>query len=228
MIQPEQDQGSFEIMSENSKLDLKPAADVADYDNIDLGPESLNVWLVDDNDDYRQLLADLLGKEQGIECSRNFQSADAALSALASKSGPDVLLLDIQMKGQSGLDAIRPIKSLARETRVVMLTTFYDSERHSRAIRAGASDFLLKSYELKDLVERIRKQEAAENMPLHLRNRHLSSEPASASVPGAPRSERHSSSRSRRTGKNAKPESAKDCSSNWFSRRLKFFNGLLG
>src|SRR5207248_10491287 len=52
--------------------------------------------------------------------------------------------------------AIKPIKSLARNTRIIMFTTFYDSERHDRALREGASGFLLKSSELKEIVQEIR------------------------------------------------------------------------
>jgi DNA-binding NarL/FixJ family response regulator len=124
-------------------------------------PAPIKVWLVDDDDGFRTLLAGLLAKQQGIVCPRHFNSPDAVLSALASKTGPDVLLMDIQMRHQNGLDAIRPIKSLARSTRVLMLTTFYDSFGHSRAIEEGASGFLLKRWELHELVEHIRKPDAS-------------------------------------------------------------------
>jgi len=123
-------------------------------------PAPIKVWLVDDDDGYRTLLADLLVNQQGIDIPRQFKSPDAALSALASKTGPDVLLLDIHMRDRNGLDAIRPIKSLARSTRVLMLTTFYDSLNHSRALEEGASGFLLKTAEIHHLVEDIRKPDA--------------------------------------------------------------------
>ena len=120
-------------------------------------PQSpLQVWLVDDDNDFRRLVADCLNSESGVECPRHFPGPDDALSALASKPGPDVILLDIQMRNRNGLDAIKPIKSLARNTRVIMFTTFYDSERHDRALREGASGFLLKSSELKEIVQEIR------------------------------------------------------------------------
>jgi DNA-binding NarL/FixJ family response regulator len=125
------------------------------------GPAPIKVWLVDDDDGFRTLLAGLLAKQQGIVCPRHFNSPDAVLGALASETGPDVLLMDIQMRHQNGLDAIRPIKSLARSTRVLMLTSFYDSFRHSRAIEEGASGFLLKRWELHELVEHIRKPDAS-------------------------------------------------------------------
>lgn len=123
-------------------------------------PAPIKVWLVDDDDSFRTLLASVLDRQQGIDCPRQFNSPDAALSALASKTGPDVLLLDVHLRDRNGLDAIRPIKSLARSTRVLMLTTFYDSHCHSRALEEGASGFLLKTSELQQLVRDIRKPDA--------------------------------------------------------------------
>lgn len=113
---------------------------------------ALQVWLVDDNDRFRTLVADILGRGHGIECARQFASPDALLSELASKAGPDVILLDVQMGEQNGLDAVRPIKSLTRSTRVLMFTTCYDSESRERALNDGASDYLLKTDPLEKLI----------------------------------------------------------------------------
>ena len=120
----------------------------------------IRLWLVDDNDWLRNKFAELLGVNEGIECTRSFGSATAAVSALASKAGPDVLLLDIQMGQECGLDAVRPIRSLSRSTRVLMLTTFYDSNAKARALNDGASGLLLKYYPLERIVESIRQASA--------------------------------------------------------------------
>ena len=135
-----------------------PVTDAVQTETLTLGESAatVRVWLVDDNDQFRTLVADLLGRREGIECARQFSSPDALLSALASKSGPDVILLDIEMGAQNGLDAVRPIKSLTRSTRVLMFTTCYDPEYRQRALDDGASDYVLKSESLDKLVERIR------------------------------------------------------------------------
>lgn len=113
------------------------------------------VWVVDDNAALRALFMELLGKQPGIRCTREFPSAEAVLATLAEERPPDIILLDINLGGQSGLSAIRPIKKLAPTVKVVMLTMFSNSYYESEAFRAGASGFLLKSYELEEIVNLI-------------------------------------------------------------------------
>ncbi len=117
---------------------------------------NVRVWLVDDNDQLRGMIADLLTSYGGIECARHFSSPDALLSELASKPGPDVILMDVQMGDRNGLDAVRPIKSLTRSTRVLMFTTCFNPEWRERALGDGASDYLLKSDAMENVAARIR------------------------------------------------------------------------
>ncbi len=132
---------------------------------------NVSVWLVDDNDRFRTLVAEMLGRRDGIQCARQFSSPDALLSALASKPGPDVILLDVQMGERNGLDAVRPIKSLARSTRVLMYTTCYDQEWRERALDDGASDYLLKTDPVDKVVERIRCPAGDSNLNAYPRRR---------------------------------------------------------
>ena len=104
------------------------------------------IWLVDDSDNFRTLLADLLNGEPGVEVTRQFSSPEGMLEALAGGVGPEMILLDIQMGPYNGLDAIGPIKALAPNTHVLMLTTLAQPESRERAFREGASDFMLKSW----------------------------------------------------------------------------------
>jgi len=117
---------------------------------------TVRVWLVDDDDGLRTLVADMLGHLGGIECARHFSSPDELLSTLASKPGPDVILLDVQMGDRNGLDAVRPIKSLTRSTRVLMFTTSNNRVWRERALYEGASDYLLKSDTIERVAARIR------------------------------------------------------------------------
>jgi DNA-binding NarL/FixJ family response regulator len=137
------------IMNDNSAPATGTTTDPACTPNV-------RVWLVDDNNEIRKMVANLLGHQGGIECARHFSSPDALLSALASKPGPDVILLDVQMGDRNGLDAVRPIKSLTRSTRVLMFTTCNNPEWRERALSEGASDYLLKSSPLEQVARRIR------------------------------------------------------------------------
>jgi DNA-binding NtrC family response regulator len=111
----------------------------------------VHVWLVDDQASLRALIAETLERQGGIVCTRQFHSPNALLSALASRVGPDVILLDVQMGEANGIDAIPAIKSLSRSTRVLMLTTCYDMDWHQQALDSGAAGYLLKT----DSVERL-------------------------------------------------------------------------
>jgi len=99
-----------------------------------------SVWLVDDDSVVRTLVADLLARETDLDIDRHFSGPDELLTTLATKPGPDVILLDIQMGERNGLDAVRPIKSLAPGTRVLMFTTCFNPEWRERALSEGASD----------------------------------------------------------------------------------------
>ncbi len=140
----------------------------------------ISLWLVDDNCRLRTTLTELFGQCEGIRCTGAFSSPNAVLSALASKVGPDVILLDMHMGDANGLDAIRPIKSLSRSTQVLMFTTFFDSEAENRARTSGASGFLLKSFPMEKILLSIRQ---AWHKPVpHLKRQQLINGPTPANA----------------------------------------------
>ena len=112
----------------------------------------LRVWIADDNRELRELLGELLNHQPGIRCNRWFPSAEAILATLAVERPPDMILLDINMGGQSGLDAITPIRKLAPSVKVLMWTMFSNGHYEEQAFRAGAAGFLLKSYDAPEIV----------------------------------------------------------------------------
>lgn len=69
---------------------------------------------------------------------------------------PDVTLMDLQMPGMNGLDAIREIRSGSPAARIIVLTTYPGDAKAVQALKAGAGGFLLKSSLRKDLIEAIR------------------------------------------------------------------------
>ena len=79
------------------------------------------------------------------------------------KHRPDVTLMDLQLPGMSGFDAIRAIRQEDVHARVVVLTMYRGEADVARALKAGASAYLLKDAPAADLIEAIRKVNAGEN-----------------------------------------------------------------
>jgi DNA-binding NarL/FixJ family response regulator len=82
----------------------------------------------------------------------------SAREALANipKEKPDVVLMDINLGGMSGIECVRLLKPLVPETQVVMLTVFEDTDKIFSALAAGASGYLLKRMPPAKLLEAIR------------------------------------------------------------------------
>lgn len=104
----------------------------------------IRVWLTDDNVGFRSSLAQLLGRAGEFECERQFHSAEALLKGLSAGPPPDVILLDVEMGGMTGVEALRPIRALAPDVRVLIVTSFFDPMYETRASRDGASAYLMK------------------------------------------------------------------------------------
>ena len=117
--------------------------------------QPVSVWLIEDNHIFRNTVARALARVDGVECSQHFANAEDALDALLRGGVPDVVLLDVELPGQNGIEAVRKIKSISPATRVVMLTVFDDHEKVFKSICAGASGYLLKTSPVDRIVESI-------------------------------------------------------------------------
>ena len=115
----------------------------------------ITVAIADDQPLVRSGLRMILEGEPDMEIVG--EAADGAEAvALVKASRPDVLLLDVQMPGVDGLDAMTQLAGTATATRVLMLTTFDLDEYVYRAMRAGASGFLLKDMPGEDIAVAVR------------------------------------------------------------------------
>jgi DNA-binding NarL/FixJ family response regulator len=119
------------------------------------GRRTLRLWLVDDNDSIRAIVKDNLELDSRIRCERDFDNPQSVLQALVEEPTPDLILLDIRMGPFNGLDAVLPIRRLAPGARILMFTTFYDSECEARALRDGALGLLLKGSGTEHILEKI-------------------------------------------------------------------------
>ncbi|MBP8976056.1 MAG: response regulator transcription factor [Bacteroidetes bacterium] len=118
--------------------------------------ERITVWLVDDNTQFTSILCESLKNHSSIECAKIFCSGTSLLEYLETDPPlPNVILLDINMPGISGIETLSQIKILAPEIHVLMLTVNVQDESIRRALEIGASGYLLKSSSLEELVHNI-------------------------------------------------------------------------
>ena len=104
---------------------------------------TIRVAIVEDDPDIRQSLALLIKGTPGYELCGAFCSAETALAELPA-ARPEVVLMDINLPQQSGIECVRQLKVQRPELQVVMLTVFDDSEDLFNSLSAGASGYLLK------------------------------------------------------------------------------------
>jgi DNA-binding NarL/FixJ family response regulator len=114
--------------------------------------------LIEDSEDFREGIVCVLDETPNIKVASQYGTAEMALRNLqetAKEKLPDIILLDLNLPGMSGLDALPLIKQKAPETKIIILT---QSDREAdvlRAIRLGASGYLLKSASLDSLIDGI-------------------------------------------------------------------------
>ena len=117
----------------------------------------IRVVVVDDQRLVRTGFAAILSTEDGIEVVGEAANGEEAL-ALVDRTRPDVVLMDIRMPVMDGVEATTRLAgpTVARPTKVLILTTFDIDELVHKALQAGASGFLLKDAPPEELVRAIR------------------------------------------------------------------------
>jgi DNA-binding NarL/FixJ family response regulator len=119
------------------------------------GNEPVRVLVVDDHELFRRGLTMLLGVEQGIEVVGE-ASDGAEGTKLAVSTAPDVVLLDVRMPKQSGIEACVAIKAASPSTKIVMLTVSDEEADLYEAVKNGASGYLLKDSSIEEVAQGIR------------------------------------------------------------------------
>ncbi|HEY3915505.1 MAG TPA: response regulator transcription factor [Verrucomicrobiae bacterium] len=104
---------------------------------------NIAVSIVEDDAPARQILAGLISRAEGFRCVGEHASAKSALDHLPQEK-PDVVLMDINLPGLSGIECVRRLKPILPDTQFVMLTVYEDADHIFDALSAGASGYLLK------------------------------------------------------------------------------------
>ncbi len=116
----------------------------------------VNVWLIEDNEIYRRGLVRSIDAADGMSCSGDFGSAEAAVEALDTSEAADVILLDVGLPGMDGFQALEKFKQRVPNSQVVILTVFNDPDKIFKAVCSGANGYLLKTDSADSVVVAVR------------------------------------------------------------------------
>jgi len=126
------------------------------------------VSIVEDNEQLRGTLAQVINRAPGYKCVSHYGSAEEALKALPQVT-PEVVLMDINLPGINGVECVRQLKQLLPKTLVVMLTVYEDTDNIFNALAAGAAGYLLKRTSSAELIEAIHEvHEGGSPMTTHI------------------------------------------------------------
>lgn len=151
---------------------------------------STTISIVEDDAAMRGGFAKIINRAPRFRCIAEYGSAEAAIEGIPANPS-DIVLMDINLPGLSGVDCVRKLKPLLPAVDFVMLTMFGDRDRIFDALRAGAVGYLLKSDTSVVLIDAIREvkgggspmsPEIARQVTQYFRNLPSESKPANAAL----------------------------------------------
>ena len=123
----------------------------------------LNVLIVDDHEIVRKGLVMLISRQEDMRVVGEAGTAAEAVQQ-AHDLSPDVVVLDVRLPDESGVEACRDIRAENPGIKVMMLTSYSDEEAVMGSIMAGASGYLLKEIRSQEIVEAIRRVGAGQSL----------------------------------------------------------------
>ncbi len=115
----------------------------------------INVAIFEDNKTLRESLQQLVNAQEDLYCTGAFADANKLLRNMQS-ADPDVVLMDINMPGTSGIEAVQIIKEKFPQVQILMQTVFEENDKIFAAICAGASGYMLKKTSPQKMIEAVR------------------------------------------------------------------------
>ena len=114
-----------------------------------------SVVVVEDDCGLREQLVEILRTAPDIKCVAAFGSGEEAVKKIPALR-PDVVLMDIRLPGMSGIQCVTELKKLNATLQIIMVTIYEDSDRIFKALKAGASGYLVKSSPPSQLLDAVR------------------------------------------------------------------------
>lgn len=115
----------------------------------------ITVSIVEDLNEIRQGMVDLLQNSADFLCISSYRDAEAAVEELPDLR-PDIVIMDINLPGQSGIEAVRSLSAKCPDTQFLMFTIYENNERVFDALKAGASGYLLKNTAPDKIIEALK------------------------------------------------------------------------
>ena len=118
----------------------------------------IRVAIFEDNKLIRDALQAIISGTAGYACTGTFASCNRVIEDI-KRSNPDVVMMDIEMPGMNGIEAVRLIKKELPEVLILMQTVFEDDDNVFDSICAGAAGYILKNFLNTKLIDSIRELE---------------------------------------------------------------------
>lgn len=115
----------------------------------------IKVSIVEDLPEVREGLSDLIKTDKELLLLQNFEDAESATDNLPALQ-PDIVIMDINLPGISGIECIRRIKEKCPGTQFMMFTVYENDEKVLQALQAGATGYLLKRTNPHHILESIK------------------------------------------------------------------------
>ena len=142
-------------------MNLVSAMPVIDSDSLpdglvaSLQSAMIKVSIVEDDAKLRETVVRYFAGRPGFRCIKSYANAEAALDDIP-KHMPDVVLMDINLPGMSGIECVSRLRKVAPTVKIIMLTVFEEGEQVFQALSVGAFGYLVKSNRPAKILEAIR------------------------------------------------------------------------
>ncbi len=120
-----------------------------------MSQKNITIAIVEDNDGMRASLEKIIRNDADMKCLATFADGETAIRNLPSLN-PQVVLMDINLPGMSGVECVRKLVEVLPHLQVIMLTVYDDTEAIFQSLAAGASGYLLKPVRAEQLLAAIR------------------------------------------------------------------------